>query len=348
MALASKSLTTPKAFVAGSKPVAIRPRLNVTCKASNEGAARRDVLLAGAAAAAALLQSSPAAAATREMPISSLSTFQKAAQRTAFQTAAEGALKPLFKAEDATGLLALMLRDAATYDAETKTGGYDGSILINSEELNRPENAYLKPLAARVKEAKAAVDAAVDPKGEQISYADLLVLATKVATTQAWKAVKMQKTQTTSGGEIITTVYGTEWPVRLGRVDSATAGAAGRLPAADAPVAEITAFMGKLGVKEGSAGAGPFTPKPPFWERPTFFIWPAAAKDPAAEEARFAAEDPANFAGVKRDMDRSRGTLTRTDYEVEFINTFTKLAAMGATFNPDAYLHTETTLQLKF
>jgi ABC-type sugar transport system substrate-binding protein len=36
------------------------------------------------------------------------------------------------------------------------------------------------------------------------------------------------------------------------------------------------------------------------------------------------------------------------DYEVEFINTFTKLAAMGATFNPDAYLHTETTLQLKF
>lgn len=68
---------------------------------------------------------------TREMAVSSLSTFQKAAQRTAFQTAAEGALKPLFTAEDATGLLALMLHDAATYDAETKTGGYDGSILIN-------------------------------------------------------------------------------------------------------------------------------------------------------------------------------------------------------------------------
>jgi hypothetical protein len=47
MALASKSLTTPKAFVAGSKPVAIRPRLQVSCKATNEGAARRDVLLAG-------------------------------------------------------------------------------------------------------------------------------------------------------------------------------------------------------------------------------------------------------------------------------------------------------------
>jgi hypothetical protein len=47
MALASKSLTTPKAFVASSKPVAIRPRLQVSCKAVNEVAARRDVLLAG-------------------------------------------------------------------------------------------------------------------------------------------------------------------------------------------------------------------------------------------------------------------------------------------------------------
>jgi hypothetical protein len=65
------------------------------------------------------------------MPINTLSTFQKAAQRAAFQTAAEGALKPLFGPADASGLLALMLRDAATYDAETKTGGFDGSILIN-------------------------------------------------------------------------------------------------------------------------------------------------------------------------------------------------------------------------
>eukprot|EP00882_Tetradesmus_deserticola_P003731 GHRQ01003946.1.p1 GENE.GHRQ01003946.1~~GHRQ01003946.1.p1 ORF type:complete len:361 (+),score=156.95 GHRQ01003946.1:38-1084(+) len=348
MALASKSLTTPKAFVAGSRPVVIRPRPQVSCKAVNDGAARRDVLLAGAAAAATLLQSNPAAAATREMPVSSLSTFQRGAQRAAFQAAAEGALKPLFGPRDANGLLALMLRDAATYDADTKTGGYDGSILINSEELSRPENSYLKPLAGRLQQAKAAVDAAVDPKGEKISYADLLVLATKVATTQAWKEVKMKKTQTTSGGEIITTVYGTEWPVRLGRVDSATPGAAGRIPADGAPVAEIVAFMKGVGVKGGAAGAGPFTPKPPFWERPTFFIWPAACSDPAAEEARFAAEDPANFAGVKREMDRSRGTLTRTDYEVEFINHFTKLAAMGATFNPEAYLHTETTLQLKF
>lgn len=68
----------------------------------------------------------------------------------------------------------------------------------------------------------------------------------------------------------------------------------------------------------GSAGAGPFTPKPPFWERPAFFIWPAAAQDPAAEEARWVAEDPANFTGAKKDCDRSRGTLTRTGEASEF------------------------------
>jgi hypothetical protein len=67
------------------------------------------------------------------------------------------------------------------------------TVLLCSEELSRPENAYLKPLAARLKEAKAAVDAAVDPKGANISYADLMVLATKVATTQAWKEVKVSK-----------------------------------------------------------------------------------------------------------------------------------------------------------
>lgn len=30
------------------------------------------------------------------------------------------------------------------------------------------------------------------------------------------------------------------------------------------------------------AGDGPFSPKPPFWERPAFVTWTAASKDPAA------------------------------------------------------------------
>ena len=68
---------------------------------------------------------------TREMAVSSLSTFQKGAQRSAFQAAAEKVLREKFKKEDASDLLKLCLHDAATYDADSKTGGFDGSIIIN-------------------------------------------------------------------------------------------------------------------------------------------------------------------------------------------------------------------------
>lgn len=63
--------------------------------------------------------------------------------------------------------------------------------------------------------------------------------------------MQLKKTQTTSGGEIISSVYGTDWPVRLGRQDSSEPAPAGRIPADDAPVSEIVAFMKTLGVKDG-------------------------------------------------------------------------------------------------
>jgi hypothetical protein len=65
------------------------------------------------------------------MPISSLSTFQKSAQRKAFYEAAVGVLRTQFVASDANALVALILHDAATYDPVTKTGGYDGSIILS-------------------------------------------------------------------------------------------------------------------------------------------------------------------------------------------------------------------------
>lgn len=36
------------------------------------------------------------------------------------------------------------------------------------------------------------------------------------------------------------------------------------------------------------------------------------------------------------------------EYEVDFINNFTKLTSVGTTFNNEAYLTPEQTLQLKF
>jgi hypothetical protein len=44
--------------------------------------------------------------------------------------------------------------------------------------------------------------------------------------------------------------------VRMGRVDSSDGGAAGRIPADDAPIAEIVAFMKQLGAKPGMLGFG--------------------------------------------------------------------------------------------
>ena len=52
----------------------------------------------------------------------------------------------------------------------------------------------------------------------------------------------------------------------------------------------------------------------------------------AAEEKL--AADNEMYAKIKLDFDRSRATVTRTNYEVDFIEGFTKLAALGAKFNP--------------
>ena len=61
-------------------------------------------------------------------------------------------------------------------------------------------------------------------------------------------------------------------------------------PAAHPPLfAPLQAYLLALGAKPTS---GPFPAKAPFWEKPGFLVWTAAATDPAAEEARFVAADP--------------------------------------------------------
>lgn len=47
MALASRTLCTPKAFIASKKPVVARTNLSVRCQATTDNSVRRDVLLAG-------------------------------------------------------------------------------------------------------------------------------------------------------------------------------------------------------------------------------------------------------------------------------------------------------------
>jgi L-ascorbate peroxidase len=85
--------------------------------------------LAGSAAAP-LLGAAPADAAIQILPASSLSSLQKRDVLNELIKRAEGELKKVLTPADIAGCMRLLLADAGTYDAATKTGGADGSIVL--------------------------------------------------------------------------------------------------------------------------------------------------------------------------------------------------------------------------
>lgn len=306
---------------------------------ASAGVSRRDLISIGEGVLLANVLGAGLAPAVhaeeqRYLPVSQLAVFQKQDQRQEFRLRAEAALREVLTGADAPLAVRLAFQDAATYDIATKTGGADGSIVL-SEELNRPENAMLKPLVEKLAAAKKVIDEGNLKLGSQpISWADTIYLAGKVATQTSWNEIKVKGTK---GGMDTVRAFNSEWPAVLGRVDGSSPAPASRIPTSDAPVEEIKAFMGKLGAKPGGGG-GPFAPKAPFWERPAFVVWPAAQLEPEKEEQRLAAADPA-FAEFKKKYDISKRTVTRTDYEVDFAEYYNRLTSLGATFESDAYLH---------
>lgn len=276
-------------------------------------------------------------AAIKYLEIDSLSTFQKGDQRKEFIKRAQDALREVLTGADAAACVRLALHDAGTYDAVTKTGGLDGSIILSSEELSRPENASLKEVVEKLKKAKAKIDAGDATGAGPISWADTIYLAGRVSTQLKWSEIKVGRAETSSGGQMIATQFANPWPVEIGRMDAPVPGPL-RVPSADASVESIREYLLTLGAKPG-AGSGPFTPKPPFWDKPGFLVWTAAAENPEAEEERFVAALPDVYAGYKKSFDQSRRTVTRTDYEVDFAETYNKLTSLGAKFNKNAYLY---------
>lgn len=324
-------------------------RGSVIVQANAQENSRRDLLLAGTLlAVTSLTSTSEALAEQKYMSVENLGAFQRADQRKQIQTRSEKYLKEALTAADAPSVLRLVFHDAGTYDQETRTGGMNGSIILEGE-LNRPENAGLKPLVARLAEVKAKIDEESATVGQgPLSWADLLVIAGKVATRKVWYDAKVARAKISSGGNVIATAFAADWPIQLGRIDATEPDPAGRLPALDAPVAEVKAFMAQLGRKPGQGTGAPFAPKAPFWERPTFVLWPAVTSDPSATEVTFATEDPSAFAEWKKKYDASRRTTTRTEYEVDFVTYYTNLTRLGAKFDPDAYLYPEKVNSIKF
>jgi L-ascorbate peroxidase len=262
----------------------------------------------------------------------SLGAFQRADQRSAFQKRVVEELRKVLTKDDAPAAARAVLNDAGTYDVATGTGGFNGSLRF---ELDRPENRSLKSYFDKLSTAKKAIDEKSSTTGvDPITYADLEVMGLKVATRLAWLDAKVRRSTIQSGGETIADQFGAAWDVTLGRRDAEAADPEGRLPQPGASTQEIKDFFFKLGntKPEGGFGSG----KAPFWERIAFVIWTGAADDQDAEGARLTENDV--FKGWKTKYDRSKATVTRTDYEVDFITYFTKLQDLGATRVPQAYL----------
>lgn len=173
----------------------------------------------------------------------------------------------------------LVLNDAGTYDAGTKNGGVDASIILNKSEAGRPENAGLSDYVAKLATAKAAVDAGNKKLGsEPISWSDIMCLAVKVTTQAEWRQIKVARAAIPSGGEQIVQTFGSAWDFKLGRLDSAEDPNKKTLNPS-AGTEEMRQFYLDLGVKPGSK-SGFLTAKPPFWEKYSFILYCSAQDDP--------------------------------------------------------------------
>lgn len=86
----------------------------------------------------------------------------------------------------------LVFNDAATFDAASKTGGMDGSVILNNAERRRPEMEGLEDVIKRIGQAKKVIDAGNAELGSgPLSWADMMVLSAKVAVQAEWKSIKV-------------------------------------------------------------------------------------------------------------------------------------------------------------
>ena len=74
---------------------------------------------------------------------------------------------------------------------------------------------------------------------EAISWADLIVLAAKVAHVQSWTAQKVKRASIAKDGSTIAEAFGAAFPVPLGRVDATEPDSAVQLPTQTASPAEV-------------------------------------------------------------------------------------------------------------
>ncbi|CAN6980006.1 unnamed protein product [Brassica oleracea var. botrytis] len=248
-------------------------------------------------------------------------------QRSEFQSKIKLTLSKAVKAkpELVPSLLTLALNDAMTYDKATKSGGANGSIRFSSE-ISRAENAGLSDGLALIEEAKKEIDSF--SKGGPISYADLIQLAGQAAVKATFLTSAIRKCGgNEEKGNLLYTAYGSsgQWGLfdrQFGRSDATEADPEGRIP-----------LWGKATVQEMkdkfiAIGLGP---------RQLAVMSAFLGPDQAATE-KLLASDPQVAPWVQK-YQRSRETVSQTDYEVDLITALTKLSGLGQQINYEAYTY---------
>ncbi|KAL8161282.1 hypothetical protein V2J09_012771 [Rumex salicifolius] len=246
-------------------------------------------------------------------------------QRGEFQTSVKGTLYTAIKGNPdiISPILKLALNDIMTYDKATKTGGPNGSIRFSSE-IDRPENKGLSAALSLLEECKKEIDSY--SKGGPISFADLIQMAAQSAVKSVFLDAAIRKCGgNEEKGQLLYTAYGSngqwgQFDKIFGREDAQEPDPEGRVPQWD------KATVQEMKDKFSSVGLGP---------RQLAVLSAFLGPDQLATETLLAA-DPDVFPWVQK-YQRSRETVSQTDYQVDLITTFTKLCSLGQKINYEAY-----------
>ncbi|XP_048226662.1 thylakoid lumenal 29 kDa protein, chloroplastic-like isoform X2 [Ricinus communis] len=248
-------------------------------------------------------------------------------QRSEFQSNIKGTLYTALKEkpELVPSILTLALNDAMTYDKASKSGGPNGSIRFSSE-ISRPENEGLAAALNMLEEAKEEIDSY--SKGGSISFADLIQCAAQSAVKSTFLASAIRKCGgNEEKGTLLYSAYGSngQWGLfdkQFGRSDTQEPDPEGRVPQWE------KATVQEMKDKFKAIGFGP---------RQLAVMSAFLGPDQAATEALLAT-DPDVLPWVQK-YQRSRETVSQTDYEVDLITTLTKLSSLGQQINYEAYTY---------
>ncbi|KAL9994136.1 putative L-ascorbate peroxidase [Helianthus debilis subsp. tardiflorus] len=294
----------------------------ISCKIE-DGVGRREVLKCFGAAISLELVASSSPIPSPFVEVANAADLIQRRQRSDFQSSIKTTLYTALKAnpELISPVLTLALNDAVTYDKATKTGGPNGSIRA---EISRPENSGLAAALSLVEEAKKEIDSY--SKGGPISYSDLIQLAAQSALKATFLASAIRKCGgNEEKGNLLYSAYGSsgQWGLfdrQFGRSDAQEPDPEGRVP--DWSKVSVQEMKDKY----TALGFGP---------RQLAVMSAFLGPDQLATEAKLAT-DPDVAKWVEK-YQRSRETVSQTDYEVDLITTLTKMSCLGQNINYEAY-----------